>query len=534
MHKLYITLWIVSILLFSVLLAANVFMGELNQDEGWYLYSGRLVSEGKLPFIDFASTQGPVTAFVYAAAGPFVNAWGMAGGRLFSALLGFVSVICAAVLAAVMVHNDRQRRSAGLIAFALAGVNVYQAAFFATVKTYAPGALFITAGYLALAVSWRAGKAGWPGVLLAGISLGLAAAVRISAGIILPIVFVGLLFSRGRAGLSFVFAAGAAAVCAGAYLPFLINAPRAFQFGIFEYHAGREAGGPLSYIIYKAGFLSRFARAYFVALALVTAGFLYRLFNGRRAGGDKPADPADDQPAVFPVSLLWLGFAGVSLVHFLAPFPYDDYQVMIFPLFASAAAVFLVRLVSGMHNAQRTTHSAHLSLTVILLCALSSFSSPINQEWFVAGRDLIWWPVKSESSVAKLRRTAELIRPFCGSDGKLLTQDTYLAVEAGLRVPEGLEMGPFSYYPDWEREKAEACHVLNREMMKELVGETTASVAAVSDWWLAVKAPSITPVPSTERAEIMKILEERYNLFKTIDNFGQARTPLEIYVKKVE
>ena len=50
---------------FAVLAFAAVWLGGLNQDEGWYLYAARLVGEGKLPYRDFFFTQGPVLPFIY-------------------------------------------------------------------------------------------------------------------------------------------------------------------------------------------------------------------------------------------------------------------------------------------------------------------------------------------------------------------------------------------------------------------------------------------------------------------------------------
>ena len=112
-------LWCLAIAVAVVLFAANLFLGDLNQDEGWYLYAGQMVAEGKLPYVDFASTQGPVMSLVYAGAAPLVEAWGVAGGRLFTALMGFACCICAAWLAARMAPEGR-KNEAGLIAFALA------------------------------------------------------------------------------------------------------------------------------------------------------------------------------------------------------------------------------------------------------------------------------------------------------------------------------------------------------------------------------------------------------------------------------
>jgi hypothetical protein len=59
----------------------------------------------------------------------------------------------------------------------------------------------------------------------------------------------------------------------------------------------------------------------------------------------------------------------------------------------------------------------------------------------------------------------------------LLTQDTYLAVEAGRRVPAGFELGPFGYFPDLDDATAARCHVLNRAGMLQALRQTDAPVA---------------------------------------------------------
>ncbi len=71
---------------FFLFYAFAILAGDLNQDEGWYLYAGRLTYEGLHPFRDFASTQGPVMAYVYALAYPLTRILGVAGGRVFTAV----------------------------------------------------------------------------------------------------------------------------------------------------------------------------------------------------------------------------------------------------------------------------------------------------------------------------------------------------------------------------------------------------------------------------------------------------------------
>jgi hypothetical protein len=50
---------------FVVLAAASVWLGGLNQDEGWYLYAAQLVRDGRMPYRDFFFTQGPLMPVVY-------------------------------------------------------------------------------------------------------------------------------------------------------------------------------------------------------------------------------------------------------------------------------------------------------------------------------------------------------------------------------------------------------------------------------------------------------------------------------------
>ena len=62
--------------------AANLFLGDLNQDEGWYLYAAKQVAEGRMLYRDFMFTQGPGLPVVYGALFPIIGKWGVAGGRL--------------------------------------------------------------------------------------------------------------------------------------------------------------------------------------------------------------------------------------------------------------------------------------------------------------------------------------------------------------------------------------------------------------------------------------------------------------------
>ena len=132
---------------------------------------------------------------------------------------------------------------------------------------------------------------------------------------------------------------------------------------------------------------------------------------------------------------------------------------------------------------------------------------------------------------------AQWVRDLTLAEGgtHLLTQDAYLAVEAGLPVPHGLEMGPFSYYPDWERERAEKIGVLNRDMMLELLAtETNAPIAALSGYSLSIRSPEIEEVVREDRMAFDEILSTRFERVESVPGFGQAGTTLELWRLKKE
>ncbi len=167
-----------------------------------------------------------------------------------------------------------------------------------------------------------------------------------------------------------------------------------------------------------------------------------------------------------------------------------------------------------------------------LICGLHAFSSPLAQGWFVAGRDRIWWRLREQSPIAQLQDMGKWVNELTFAEGgtELLTQDTYLAVQADLPVPHGLEMGPFSYYPDWTRERAEKIGVMNREMMIELLSTTTnASIAALSGYSLSIRSPEVEEISREDRMAFDEALNARYERVESVPGFGQAGTTLVLW-----
>jgi hypothetical protein len=114
----------------------------------------------------------------------------------------------------------------------------------------------------------------------------------------------------------------------------------------------------------------------------------------------------------------------------------------------------------------------------------------------------------------------------------LLTQDAYLAVEAGMRVPEGLEMGPFSIYPGLSNDVASSMHVVNPEMLKEIIESAGPDFAAFSGYGLVVGCPGVTELPIAVQQMLWEAVHSNYAELRSEKGFGQAYTTLRIMRKR--
>lgn len=504
----------------AVCLAAfNLVFGDLNQDEGWYLYAARLVAGGQMPYRDFAFTQGPVLPLVYGALSPLWSAFGVAGGRVLTAVFGLLTALAAAALAARLTPDPARKRAAAFTAFCLIALNMYQSYFTVVVKTYALCGLLLALGFLFL--TRAAGRRGAAAAGAAGVCLAAAAATRLSAFLTLPAALFFLwLDRRGPSGRAWAWFMGAG-LLAGAlfFLPFYRAAPEGFLFGLLDYHAGRSAGGLAKALINKAGFFSRVAQAYFPALALWVAGLLAVRLMSRSRSAERfvPARTA-----------IWVAVAAMTGMHLVTAFPYDDYQAPVYPLFAAAVAAFAIRLAASPAVVEWVRGA------VFVGAALFALGSPLNQEWVVRERDRIWWRMKEQPPLLKLREAGETIRRLAPEGGELLTQDVYLAVEAGMTVPRGFELGQFCYFPGYSDNKARELRVVNDAMMRDILRASPARLAAFSGYGLAMRSPEVVEIEPAARDALWAIVRERYEPAGTIPHFGQASTTLQLLTRSSE
>lgn len=482
--------WMLAVFACLCLAAAAVWMGGLNQDEGWYLYAANMVAAGKMPYRDFQYTQGPLLPIVYSAFTWVWNGFGILGARVFTLTGGLVAILFAVATAAKLAPPDR-RREAALITVFLLGCNLYHLYYTAIPKTYALASLCVAVGFWSLTVGIAdrgpSRFATCVSPFFAGLALAFAAGARISLGAILCVVGCWFLFRREWKRLV-SFSAGGLFGLGLVYGPFLFD-PGSFAglVAAQKYHAARGGFD----MVFTVGSLSRLVRWYLPVFIVFGLG----MRKVEKRGGEW---------------ILLLSFLAVFAVQMLAPFPYEDYQVPIMGLLAVFASVKLV-------SASPSASSLHL-LLVLGLCFANAFGSPLLQEWMTNGQDRFWSLKKEKIELRQLRDVAAKIETLDPGGKTLLTQDLYLAIETGRKVPEGLEMGPFAMMTD--------------EQWKRLLNECECEIAALSGYTFAVNPPRCDERPMKQQLEYWELLRRRYEFVAREDDFGQNATPLLILKRK--
>ena len=489
--------WFLAAFGFVVLAFAAVWLAALNQDEGWYLYAARLVSEGKTPYRDFFYTQAPVMPVVYAAFTSIWNSFGLLGARILTIVFGALGLAFFCAIAARLVAPGR-RALAALAVFLLLGSNLYHLYYIAIPKTYALASLFVAIGFFLLTFARPSTLRGGVFAFASGLSLAFACGTRISLGVILAVVGFSLLFSFSRMRWTFLwFGLGGAFGLVVVYGFFLCDpTARAGLFAAQAYHAARSGFDP----VFTIGSVSRLVRWYLPVFVLLGLGFAHR----REAGGEANA-----------LLVAWLAFASfvaVFLVQMLAPFPYEDYQVPVMGLLAVFAAVLFF-------GRPASVPARGLLLTLGLAWA-ASFGSPLLEKWTTNGQDRFWTLKKDQCELAQLRDVARYIEEEDPNGETLLTQDLYLAIETGRKVPDGLEMGPFS--------------MLSDEEWRKLLSSAPCKIAALSGYSFAIAPPRCDETPVERQIEYFHLLKKNYDLVQKVDNFGQNATSLLILKRKDE
>jgi hypothetical protein len=477
--------------LFLVQSAAFVVFGRVNADEGWYLYAGMQVFDGRRPYQDFAFTQTPLMPYGY---GLFekIFAPGLSLGRVLTAAFSL-----AAFLLCVGAAARRGGMKAGGIAALLGASFTYGIYFQSITKTYALTTLFFATALYALSFERKRDLH----LILAAAAAWLAVLTRLSAAFFALPVLLYAFFASGMRGKAAILAVSLAAASWMAALT--LPDPQAAAWGLVGYHASQWgvdsfAGRVAQIFLVRIPELLGAYPAYFllfVVLALI--GFrCARPLHG--PGWDMVAVLAGWCLFVLP-NLASGGFGAEYFVPWI---------FLSFPMAGIAFAKF----------SEQAGRFPWMALQTALLSALAL--------GFLRGGYPFLEYSGGQTPVAKIRAAAAVVsRNTAPGDSIFAMEALWLAVESGRPAMPNASMAQFSYLQA-ATPTAERLHLLNGEIVCRYFTERVPKMVALTDgdWNILRTAPDFECIVDS--------LEKNYRLIDLEDGFGQHGDRLELYLRQ--
>ncbi|MBU1877803.1 MAG: hypothetical protein KJ734_02520, partial [Chloroflexi bacterium] len=128
------------------------------------------------------------------------------------------------------------------------------------------------------------------------------------------------------------------------------------------------------------------------------------------------------------------------------------------------------------------------------------------------------------NSLAGVARAAAYANRFSPADTPWLAFSTDLAVDARRDVLPGLESGPPAYFRDWATDQCRRFHVVNNDILADMLQQGTASLVALTD-------EDFTRV-GEGRDQILEALRVSYYPIRSLDRYGQFYSTLYLYLPR--
>lgn len=479
-------------------------VGEVNADEGFYLYTGRIVYEGRVPYRDFFFTQSPLAPYIYGVAQHIVGT-GLYAGRATAVAFGL-----AAFILALCTARHLAGLHAAIIAAALVLCTLPVVYWLSVPKTYPLAGCFLAAGCCAYTSRvrdpWR--------YALAALFFALATGVRLSALPALVVLAAAALWFSGWRALATVVVTGTV-VLAAIFLPFALPAGDQFLFNVLGSHLGSYGHRQVIHVILarKAFMVRKYLENYPALVALAAAvsvvfAWRYRLGAFRELLR---------QPGF---GFLAPTLAALVLAQLLPWQSLHEYQVMNAPV----AAAFLGAAVAAWIG--KITEPLARCGQVIGIIALTAVLGASRFGYMVDVRD-------GRLPVEEVKHAADILRRELPPDAVVFTSIPAIALEAGLHVPDEQAMGWFTYYLGLDSERARRLKVLNPELVRELLATRNfAALVLAGNEFDDTMLPEHRGDRAALRAEISACVGARYDLVETVSAFGRQRTDLDVYLSR--
>jgi|GEM_PF-2092111 len=477
-------IYILIISVYAILGIYYVFFGQLNYDEGTEIYASNLVYSGKIPYIDFMYTHGPVLPYVYGIP-QFIFGSSMYVGRFTSLFFGVLTLILTAKTAERVTG-----KTGAVIALALVSFNLYAVYLLTSAKSYELTAFFMV---LSLFFLFRNKDVGKPrDYMLSTIAMSLAAGVRLS---LLPMVILLILYivyvERKNVKTVVISAGTGIATSVLLLIPFFAINRNVAMFNLYTYYVG---GNPyvtqydkLSNFLFLMDAFLVIAVLFFLGVIIL---ILYRQTYSTR------------------IKFLYVGVALVYAMHLIPTENLPEHPVILVPFVAILAAFGF----SEVYNKTSNNFTKYLLLLTVVIMILFTLLSNGPQWVDISG---------NKTPIAEVDEIATYIKNNTPKDGKLIAFSTYAAVQADRELLPGFSQAYYTYRPDWSDEKAKEYNGVNPNMLNKYIESRSASAILLTDF-------EIRRIGS----EPVRLIEENYDLVKTTGAWGQHVNTAYLYLPK--
>lgn len=474
--------------------AVYLLFGQVNADEGWYLYAGKLVLSGALPYRDFAYTQMPLLPYIYGV-GQVLHS-GLLLGRLTSILISLGTLGLSIVIA-----RRYAGPRAGAIAALLLGSFTLCIYYNSIVKTYAYLSFCFAATLFVLSSNLSDNRK----YLLALVFAFAAALVRVTALLFAVSILVYVLVAASQRARVIALCEGAAAsMVAGFFM--LPNWPAA-QWDLFSSHLDHWGSAPVidQFKQVLTVRVPEIAQNYGSALVLGAAALYFVLH--RRGARPWPRDPA-------PIAAVAAGLFLFAASHLLNGIWQVEYLVPAVTVLIPILAIALGRLYAEARSPSR----AFIQGAVVALTLLLPLGESTQHTDLTGGR----LPLAEIDQVAEF--VAQNSKP---GDSVLALEALGVAVDADRRVLPGMTLAQFSFQ-DVDTQTAHQLHVVNYQIIAEAVERKAARVVLLTDADLAMLESSNPSDPGA----IPRALGRNYSRALVMTEFGQYSRTLYAYLSR--
>jgi len=445
-----------SVVAVAALGAFFVVRGRLNADEGWYLYSSRLVYRGQLPFRDFSFTQMPLLPYLYGLVQLVKPSLYL--GRLVSLVL-----LTGAVAMSVRVAWREAGRAAavavGLLVL-LAPTAVYNLTL---TKTYALVAFFLAALLLTLT---SPGRRTLMFPLAAAAAVGLA--LSRSSGLPLAAIVLVYLLWRAPDRRTRGWVAGISAVGALAVAGFVLVDVHAARFDLSTFHQllwhGADTGTRLDTIVTTR--IPDWFGEYW-GYVLLVGGAVVAI-----ATSAEVRQYVKRQPAYLILTVGTVIYLGSQLTP--GQFAPVEYAAAVIPLVITIPVILISRRLLGPDGTVPAFRGAALAgVAVVVVLGVVTVVHPGVGE-FVVHRD-------SPESIAAANRVAAFVRDHTKpSDEVLALWGQPATLASGRDLVPSATFGLFSY-EDLSDDEARALHYVNQDRLVRLIESGRPAMIVLTD-----------------------------------------------------